>query len=329
MDVLRNSRLSNPDGVKSPGTEDVDDDGLDHELSRLEEAEQAMRDELAAAVMDFGLSLPTSPSAGGDAGGDADATVGVTFGDQDEDGEGNSDHDESEEKLPSQDVPMSQEQQRGLSGSSFPTDNNSSPEKISAMRSNDARVRSESDTIDEHELYAALTDLCGWIREGASMQLQHQEQKEQAISSPYRRHQYSPVRDGGLDTRRPASVRRPSPKRVDITSSPARRRPPANKERKPTNLRELEKNLPVDDLCRWLKEGLSPKYACSASNGQKNQTFDNSVVGSDPGNQTETPNTFHVPSVTGTSSLLVLGSAAVGNTVRPPQGRSPLRKTHC
>ena len=185
--------------------------------------------------------------------------------------------------------------------------------------------------IDERELYAALTDLCQWIREGESMQSQRQQQQEQLTSSPYRRHQYSPARDTGVIARRPASAHRPCPKGVDDTSTPARTRPPADRKRKPASLRELEKNLPVDELCRWLNEGSSPKYAGSALNGQKqgNQAFGNSNAGSKRGNHAETPHTFHNPSVTGTSSLLLLGSAAVGNAVRSPQGRSPLRKTHC
>lgn len=327
MDVLRNSRVSNLEGAKSPGTQD-DDDEMDNELSRLEEAERTMRDELAAAVMEFGLSLPMSPSSG------ADAAVGG-FDGQEISGEGASgEQDDSEEKLPSnQYVPKLQQQQRGLSGSSScPTDSNSSPEKVPATRSDDARLRSEADMIDERELYAALTDLCQWIREGESMQSQHQQQQEQLTSSPYRRHQYSLVRDAGVIARRPASDHRPSPKRVDNTCTPARTRPPADGKRKPASLRELEKNLPVDELCRWLNEGSSPKYAASALNGQqqRNQAFDNnSMSGSNRGNQAETPHTFHNPSVTGTSSLLLLGSAAVGNAVRSPQGRSPLRKTHC
>ena len=40
LHVLRNSRVSNLEGAKSPGTED--DDEMDNELSRLEEAERAM-----------------------------------------------------------------------------------------------------------------------------------------------------------------------------------------------------------------------------------------------------------------------------------------------
>ena len=296
MDVLRNSRVSNLEGAKSPGTED--DDEMDNELSRLEEAERAMRDELAAAVVEFGLSLPVSPSSG------ADAAVGG-FDRYEKNGQGASEQDDS----------------------------NSSPKKVSATRSDDARLRSEADMIDERELYAALTDLCQWIREGESMQSQHQQlQQEQLTSSPYRRHQHSPVRDAGVIARQPASVHRPSPKRVDNnTCTPARTRPPADRKRKPASLRELEKNLPVDELCRWLNEGSSPKYAASALNGQQqgNQAFGNSMSGSNRGNQAGTPHTFHNPSVTGTSSLLLLGSAAVGNAVRSPQGRSPLRKTHC
>lgn len=187
--------------------------------------------------------------------------------------------------------------------------------------------------IDERELYAALTDLCQWIREGESMQSQHQQlQQEQLTSSPYRRHQHSPVRDAGVIARQPASVHRPSPKRVDNnTCTPARTRPPADRKLKPASLRELEKNLPVDELCRWLNEGARPKYADLALSGQQqgDHAFGNSMSGSNRGNQAETPHTFYNPSVTGTSSLLLLGSAAVGNAVRSPQGRSPLRKTHC
>lgn len=323
LDVLRNRRVPNLEGAKSPGTED--DDEMDNELSRLEEAERTMRDELAAAVMEFGLSLPTSPSSG------ADAAVGG-FGGQAMNGEGASEQDDSEEKLPSQYVPKLQQQQRGLSGSSScPTDSNNSPEKVPATRSDDARLRSEADMIDERELYAALTDLCQWIREGESIQSQHQQQQEQLTSSPYRRHQYSPARDEGVITRRPASAHRTSPERVDNTCTLARTRPPADGKRKPASLRELEKNLPVDELCRWLNEGSSPKYAASALNRQQqgNQAFGNSIAGSNRGNQAETPHTFHNPCVTGTSSLLLLGSAAVGNAVRSPQGRSPLRKPHC
>ena len=185
--------------------------------------------------------------------------------------------------------------------------------------------------IDERELYAALTDLCQWIREGDSLQLQLQQSRDgkrqtttSSTSSPYRRRQqqYSPVRDGGA--MRGSVV---SPQRYNGTPSDAQRRRSTTstmRQRRPPNLRELEKNLPVDELCRWLNDGTTPKFANAStmSNGQTERT-----TGNCSGNQmeTETPHTFHVPSVTGTSSLLVLGS----NTIRPPQGRSPLRKTHC
>ena len=325
MEVLRSNRL---EGAKqSPlAAEDDNDDGLDNELSHLEEAERAMRDELAAAVMEFGLSLPKSPTAAADPGVDAIAHNHVR-------GEGTNDNDncsgETDQKPLS--MPESQhdrqQQQIDLSDSICYEDSTSSPEKISNASSDDANVRNQADMIDERELYAALTDLCQWIREGDSLQLQLQQSRDEkrqttSTSSPYRRRQqkYSPVRDGGTMRRSVAS-----PQRYNGTPSDAqRRRSTTSRQRRPPNLRELEKNLPVDELCRWLNEGATPKCAnTSAVSNVKGERTTGTCIGNQM--ETETPFTFHVPSVTGASSLLVLGS----NTIRPPQGRSPLRKTHC
>ena len=327
MEVLRSNRL---EGAKqSPrAAEDDNDDGLDNELSHLEEAERAMRDELAAAVMEFGLSLPKSPTAA--AGNDID-----TIAHNHVPGEGTTDNDnfpgEIDQKPLSTGMPESQhdrqQQQIDLSDSICYGDSTSSPEKISNVSIGDTNPRSQADIIDERESYAALTDLCQWIREGDSLQLQLQQSRDEkrqttSTSSPYRRRQqqYSPVRDGGTMRRSVAS-----PQRYNGTPSDAqRRRSTTTRQRRPPNLRELEKNLPVDELCPWLNEGTTPKCAntSAVSNVQRERT-----TGTCNGNQmeTETPYTFHVPSVTGTSSLLVLGS----NNIRPPQGRSPLRKTHC
>lgn len=333
MEMLRSNRL---EGVGSPrAAEDDNDDGLDNELSHLEEAERAMRDELAAAVMEFGLSLPTSPTAAGDASTAVDVNVYVP-GEGGMNDIGSTCKDESEEKPRSRsqqfDMPDSQHNgRRDLSDSSFRADNIDSPEKVSNMGADDANVRSQADIIDERELYAALTDLCNWIREGDSLhlRLQQQEEKRQGTgtSSPYRRrHQYSPVRDGGAMRRSAASPCHRSPQRVDGTAIAARRRrPPSdNTRRRPSpNL----KNLPVDELCRWLNDSSTPKSANTMRNDKRCRTSGNHVMHRGNQAETETPHTFHVPSVTGASSLLVLGSAV--GTVRPPQGRSPLRKTHC
>ena len=335
MEVLRSNRLEGAE-LSPRAAEDDNDDGLDNELSHLEEAERAMRDELAAAVMEFGLSLPKSPTAAAET--DVDLIADVP-------GEGTNDNnnncsDEIDQKPPSQQlvVPESQhkrqQQQADLSDSTCYNDSTGSPEKISNVSLDDTNAqRSQADMIDERELYAALTDLCQWIREGDSLQLQLQQPRDDkrqtttssSTSSPYRRRQpqYSPVRDGGAMRRSVVSPHRYN----DATPSDAQRRRSTTstmRQRRPPNLRELEKNLPVDELCRWLNDGTTPKFANAStmSNGQTERT-----TGNCSGNQmeTETPHTFHVPSVTGTSSLLVLGS----NTIRPPQGRSPLRKTHC
>ena len=323
MEVLRSNRLEGAE-LSPRAAEDDNDDGLDNELSHLEEAERAMRDELAAAVMEFGMSLPKSPTAAADTDGDTTAHV---------PGEGTNDNDNCSGEIDQKPLSMPesqhdrQQQEIDLSGSICYDDSTSSPEKISNASFDDANVRNQADMIDERELYAALTDLCQWIREGDSLQLQLQQSRDEkrqttSTSSPYRRRQqqYSPVRYGGAMRRSVAS-----PQRYNGTPSDAqKKRSTTTRQRRPPNLRELEKNLPVDELCRWLNEGTTPKCANTSAvpNVQRERT-----TGTCNGNQmeTETPSTFHVPSVTGTSSLLVLGS----NAIRPPQGRSPLRKTHC
>jgi len=319
MEVLRSDRVGSSEGMKeSPRAED--DDDLDNELSHLEEAERAMRDELAAAVMEFGLTLPPSPT--------TDSAFEMRFDAPEEGmkGQGRNDQGRSEEDSPSQVVPESQRQQlKGFSTSTRHTASKGSPEKTSSASPVGTEARSQADMIDERELYAALTDLCQWIREGDSLKLQHRQEKQQAtsISTPHRRHEHSPVKDDGE-----LAVRRPVPSVAGTTKSARRKRLPTGRQREPPNLRELEKNLPVDELCRWLNEGPSPDCAESASPISQTQRRNGNLSGgSEPINPT--PSTFHVHSVTGTSSLLVFGSAAAGNTVRAPKGRSPLRKTHC
>ena len=327
MEVLRSNRLEGVVGRSPRAAED--DDGLDNELSHLEEAERAMRDELAAAVMDFGLSLPKSPTAA--AGTDVDVIADVP-------GEGTDNNNncsgETDQKPPSQQFVLPESQHKRQQQQPHLSDGNcyngstatGSPEKILNVSLDDTSARSQADMIDERELYAALTDLCQWIREGDSLQLQIQQSRAEkrqntSTSSPYRRRQqqHSPVRGGGAMRRSVVS-----PQRYNGTPSDAQRRSTTIRQRRPPNLRELEKNLPVDELCRWLKEGATPKCANTSTvpSGQRGRTRGNCNSNQ---METETPYTFHVPSVTGTSSLLVLGS----NTVRPPQGKSPLRKTHC
>jgi len=348
------------------GDNDADDDGLDSELSRLGDAERTMREELAAAVMEFGRSFPTASTAA------------------DTDGICNAGNASASSSVPVQEESIT-DTVTAFSGNSNDTCNNDSQENaVSATAGNSIDVRaqqhdhqheqhgwqqenerprrgkSEAELIDERELNSALEALCQWIRQDDSLlfgesdtgRLRRKQRQEQM-------RQQRPRLPG--ETPPPTATRlstRPSRMGFVATGSSSsrnrdERRPPTKSQRnsqrassnaamgacsdgyQPTTVRaqlkDLEQRIPINELSKWLSESSGRQFDKSRQKAIPHRTGSSTdssgAIGRHVQQQEQddedTPSTFHLHSG-GSSSLIVLG--AMGNIIKAPKGRSPLRK---
>jgi hypothetical protein len=223
------------------------------------------------------------------------------------------------------------------------------------------RGKSEAELIDERELNSALEALCRWIRQDDSLLLGEPDRLRRKQQQQKQMRQQRPRLPGDATTTR-FSAR---PSRMVATATTAataagsssnrnrdERRPPKsqrNSQRTSRNtalgaysdgyqapnghaqLKDLEQRIPIDELCKWLSESSGCQFGNSRQEAIPRRTGSSTDGSGGVGRHTQqqkqdeedTPSTFHLHSG-GSSSLIVLG--AMGNIIKAPKGRSPLRK---